>query len=263
MKKRRIIQFIFLALLFIIPILNMCDIYVIKGTYISLDVGGLAVSDPVSQLQAFFISHTFTSIMIISVMIPVIIVLLFGRIWCSWACPYYLLVEFIDKIRHKLKLRPLKPAYSPEIHRKSNMIRFLVFIGMLTVVGVIGLPLMYLFSPPSVMSSQMLIIIKYFYVTLEFAMLILMIITEFFLGYRFWCRYICPTGTCLSFFQTSKSMHVSYSGECSLCQRCVKVCPMILDPKVDNLSSACNNCGECINICPDNNEKATLYFKTK
>ena len=112
------------------------------------------------------------------------------------------------------------------------------------------------------MSSQSVLLIKYAYVTAEFILLPILIIIEFFFGYRIWCRYVCPTGTCLSLMQTKFSMHVEYSGKCSNCNQCVRVCPMMLDPKTESLSSACNNCGECISHCPDNKKEKTLYFKS-
>ena len=112
------------------------------------------------------------------------------------------------------------------------------------------------------MSSQSVVLIKYAYVTAEFILLPVLVIIEFFFGYRIWCRYVCPTGTCLSLLQTKHSMHVEYAGKCTNCNKCVHVCPMMLDPKTESLSSACNNCGECISACPDNKKEKTLYFKS-
>lgn len=261
-KLRKILQFIFLAPLFIVPVLNLLEIYFIKGTYISLDIGGLSISDPVAVLQALFISHSVRPIMLASVAIPAIIVIFFGRVWCSWACPYYLMLDGFEKLRKKLKLKPLKPKYKPEIKRKANISRLGVFITGLIIVGILGIPLMYLISPPSIISSQAVLLIKYTYITAEFILLPVLVIIEFVFGYRIWCRYVCPTGTCLSLMQSKFSIHVEYSGDCSKCQKCVQVCPMILDPKTDSLSSACNNCGECISACPDNKKRPTLYFKS-
>ena len=79
-KIRKVIQFIFLAPLFIVPILNMLEIYFIKGTYISLDAGGLSISDPVAVLQALFLSHSVRPIMLASIAIPALIVIFFGRV---------------------------------------------------------------------------------------------------------------------------------------------------------------------------------------
>lgn len=261
-KIRKIIQFIFLAPLFIVPILNMLEIYFIKGTYISLDIGGLSVSDPVAVLQALFISHNVRPIMLVSVAIPTIIVIFFGRIWCSWACPYYLMLDGFEKLRKKLKMKSLKPKYNPNIKRYASISRLATFILGLIIVGILGIPLMYLISPPSIISSQTVLLIKYSYITAEFILLPILVIIEFFFGYRIWCRYACPTGTCLSLMQTRYSMHVEYVGNCSKCQKCVNVCPMVLDPKTGSLSSACNNCGECISTCPDNKKTPTLYFKS-
>ncbi len=100
-KLRKIMQFMFLAPLFIVPILNLLEIYFIKGTYISLDIGGLSISDPVAVLQALFISHSVRPVMLASVAIPALIVILFSRIWCSWACPYYLMLDGFEKLRKK------------------------------------------------------------------------------------------------------------------------------------------------------------------
>ena len=261
-KIRKIVQFIFLAPLFVVPILNLLEIYFIKGTYISLDVGGLSISDPVAILQALFLSQHVRPIMLVSVLIPSLIVIFFGRLWCSWACPYYLMMDGFESLRKKLKLKSKKPEYKKEIHEKANISRLTVFIISLIIVGILGIPVMYLISPPSIMSSQAVLLIKYTYVTTELILLPILIIVELFFGYRIWCRYVCPTGTCLSLMQTKYSMHVEYSGQCSNCGVCTKICPMVLDPRKDGLSSACNNCGECISHCTDNKKKQTLYFKS-
>lgn len=183
-KFRKILQFIFLAPLFIVPVLNLLEIYFIKGTYISLDIGGLSISDPVAVLQALFISHSIRPIMLASVAIPALIIILFGRVWCSWACPYYLMLDGFEKLRKKLKMKPLKPKYNPEIKRKANISRLAVFIIGLIIVGIAGIPLMYLISPPSIMSSQAVLLIKYTYITAEFILLPILVIIEFFFGYR-------------------------------------------------------------------------------
>ncbi len=261
-KIRKIIQFIFLAPLVIVPVLNLLEIYFIKGTYISLDAGGLSVSDPAAVVQAVFLSQHIRPVMFASILIPVLIVVFFGRVWCSWACPYYLILDGIDSLKRKLKIKTRKPEYKKEIHEKANISRLAVLITGLIITGILGIPVMYLISPPSILSSQTVLLIKYSYITAEFILLPVALLIDIFAGYRVWCRYICPTGTCLSLIQSKYSMHIEYSGECSSCNMCVKICPMVLDPRKDGTSSACNNCGECISHCVDNNKKQTLYFKS-
>ncbi len=262
-RCRRIIQWFFFLLMFIVPALNMLEIYFIKGTYISMDVGELAVSDPLAVLQAVFASHEIKAVMIASVTLPLLIAVLLGRVWCSWACPYYLILDGIEALRKKLGLKPLKPVYSESGPSKANFFRYALLISGFILVGAAGVPLLYLISPPSVLSSQAVMLIKHFTLTAEFIFIPIVLIIETFFVYRFWCRFFCPTGTVLSIFKSSKGLRVEYSGSCSGCSRCVKACPMVLDPRKDGASSQCHNCGECVSICPDNRKTDTLKFRIK
>lgn len=260
---RKIVQLLFFLLMFVIPILNLAEIYFIKGTYISLDIGSLAISDPLAVLQAIFLSHDVQAVMLASVAIPIAIVLLLGRVWCSWACPYYLILDGMEYLRKKLHLKSLKPDYNKNNLTKSNFVRYALLLVGFIIVGIAGIPLLYLISPPSIISSQMVMLVKYFTLTAEFIILPIILILEFFFFYRFWCRYFCPTGTLLSLFRIKKGLHVEYYGNCSNCLRCVKVCPMVLDPRKDGESSQCHNCGDCVANCLDNEKKDTLKFKIK
>lgn len=261
---RKVVQFIFLMPLFVVPILNLYQFYFIKGTYISLDMGSLSISDPVAVLQALFLSQSVRPVMLASLAIPILIVLFFGRVWCSWACPYHLLLDGFDALRKKLKMKPLKPIdYSVKRIHNANIIRYALLLFGFIIVGIFGIPILYMFSPPSVMSSQAVLILKYGYITAEFLLFPVLVIIDYFFAYRLWCRYVCPTGSCLSLFQNRLAMHVAHSGECSNCNTCVHTCPMGLDPRKDGLSSQCDNCGKCISACPDNKKTETLFFKIK
>lgn len=262
-KYRKITQWFFFVLMFIVPVLNMLEIYFIKGTYISMDIGALAVSDPLAVLQAVFASHEVKAVMITSAALPVIIAILLGRVWCSWACPYYLILDGIETLRRKLKLKSLKPSYSEKGIARANLFRYATLIVGFILVGIAGVPLLYLISPPSVISSQAVMLLKHFTLTAEFIFIPLVLIVETFFVYRFWCRFFCPTGTVLGLFRSPKGMRVEYLGECSGCTRCVKICPMVLDPRKDAASSQCHNCGECVRACPDNKKTDTLKFKIK
>ena len=92
--------------------------------------------------------------MFVSVAIPALIVIFFGRVWCSWACPYYLMLDGFEALRKKLKLKSIKKPYKKDIHIKANISRLGILILGLIFVGIIGVPLLYLISPPSIMSSQ-------------------------------------------------------------------------------------------------------------
>lgn len=246
---RSITRLIFFLLLFIIPVLNILEIYFIKGTYISLDIGLLSISDPLAIAQAAFLSDTINTAMLASLVIPIAAALILGRVWCGWACPYYTITCIISRKNNEEK-------YDPRIKRRANIIRFTVLILGFAFVGIAGVPLLFLISPPSLLSSQSIMIIKHMMVTIEFALILIILITDIVSKKRLWCRYICPTGSSLSILRNKHTLSVKYSGRCSGCKECIKVCPALLDPRKDGADAQCTNCAECIIKCPEK----SLYY---
>ena len=261
-KIRKISQIFFLLLIVVIPILNLMEIYFFNGSFISLTVGNLAISDPLAVFQAIFLSHKIVPLMLISILIPILIVIFFGRVWCSYACPYFLMTELIDKIKNKLNI---KNTRNKNINtNRQNIIRYGLLLTGFIIIGILGVPLLYLISPPSVISTQMIMIIKHLRFTSEVIILLSILIVEIFFIYRFACRYLCPTGTLLSLFQFKNfGLKVKHIGSCSECNACIKECPLMLDPKTDGNSKQCNNCGICVDSCKDNLKQKTLFFKMK
>jgi ferredoxin-type protein NapH len=238
--------------MFIVPILNLFEVYFIRGTFISMDIGALAIADPAMILQTVFADVPFAYTVIASVALPILIMLILGRVWCGWICPYTAMMELLEKI----------PAIGRRLKRSrakitggataSNAIkRYLIFISLLAVTGVIGIPILQFLSPPAVLSSQALLAVKGFAITAELILIAILVIVEIFFSYRFACRYLCPTGTCLSMLTTSKTLHVSYSGSCLNCKKCISVCDMGVNPMTQGKDKLCYNCGKCIAACPD------------
>ncbi len=260
-RYRKFVQTIVFIGMFIVPILNILEIYFIKGTFYSIDFGDIAMADPLAILQAIVSSKHINTTMIISVVIPLLLVLLLGRVWCSWGCPYYYTIEFLDWIKKKFKIKNLKPFYHEKLPHKTNTIRFVFLILGLFVMGISGIPLLNLISAPGIISSQALVLVKFHYLTFEAIFILLLIFFELFY-FRFWCRYFCPQGSFLSLFRWSKGLKVvKVKDSCSNCLSCVKSCPMLLNPMKEGDNLLCHNCGDCIDACPDNKKSETLKFR--
>ena len=162
----------------IVPILNIFEIYFIKGSFFSLDIGDVAMSDPLSIFQIIITSKTFNIVMLVTVSIPILVVFFFGRIWCSWACPYYTIVEGLTFLRKKLGLKSLKKEYSPVDPTKANFSRYSVLILGLIITGILGFPFLNLFSTPGVISTQTLLLVKTGIVTVEIFLIIILLFIE-------------------------------------------------------------------------------------
>ncbi|MCA1933421.1 MAG: 4Fe-4S binding protein [Calditerrivibrio sp.] len=260
-KYRRLIQIIVFVGMFIIPLLNILEITFIKGTFYSIDIGDVAMADPFAIFQAFLVSRGISFGMVVSVVIPILIMLILGRVWCSWMCPYYLITEFIEYLRKKLRLKLNRPKYHKTLPDKTNFVRFIFLIIGTIVAGISGIPLLNLISAPGVISSQALVLIKFHYITFEIFFILLLLILEFFY-FRFWCRFFCPQGAFLSIFRVKNGLRVEKMVDnCSNCLSCIRSCPMILNPMEDGLNPLCNNCGDCVDACPDNKKIETLKFR--
>lgn len=260
-RYRRISQLIVFISIFIIPLLNVFEITFVKGTFYSLDIGDIAIADPLSIFQAMISSKSFLMVMLVSTIVPIMLMILLGRIWCSWMCPYYLLTEFIESIAKKFRIKLKKPTYSKTRNTRTNATRFITLLIGITLTGIAGIPLLNLISAPGLISSQALVLVKFHYITFEAAFIIFLLFMEFFY-YKFWCRYFCPQGTFLSLFRNKKGLRVEKVVEnCSNCYSCIRTCPMCINPMEDGLNYLCHNCGNCIDVCPDNKKTDTLKFR--
>lgn len=257
---RRTAQISTLTAIFVIPFLNVWELYFIKGTFYSMDIGDAAIADPLAVFQSMLASGRVNIYMLGSLVIPLALMTLLGRVWCSWFCPYYLFTEWMEFFKKKLGIKIRKPEYTSGYPSKVSRFRFIFLIIGLIVMMIIGVPVLNLISAPGIISSQALVIVKFGYVTFELAIVMFILFLELFY-YRYWCRFFCPTGTFLSLFRIRRGMTVRKVHEdCSMCLSCVRSCPAVINPMTEGESLHCHNCGDCIDACPDNRKRDTLKF---
>jgi len=67
---------------------------------------------------------------------------------------------------------------------------------------------------------------------------------------RFWCRYLCPMGAVLSFFNRVSFLRLKLdASRCAGCSACAPSCPMGLDPHTEYDNHNCIKCGACTEAC--------------
>ncbi|GER92483.1 quinol dehydrogenase ferredoxin subunit NapH [hot springs metagenome] len=257
---RRIIQALSILLIIAIPILNKKGISILVGSLYSLSVDGLWITDPLSGFQVILSTLSADSTILISMLIPVILALIFGRVFCSWICPQNTISEISDYLSRKISFKRvinLSPRSLP---------RYIILVVSLILVPIIGFPVANLISAPGIISVQ---ISKYIYegtVGLEVGLIGTIIISEVFLFRRLWCNYICPVGSFLGIFRLKRTMKVVYREDaehlCGKCMECVKACQLSLNPMGGKIYPLCHNCGDCIAACEEIKDKGKpLSFK--
>ena len=184
---------------------------------------------------------------------------LFGRLICSFLCPFGLFQELLfkiptPKIYHTKKLRP--------ITRKLSLLKYVILAVMC-----IALPLAFYFkdgfaSPffckwlcpegtifagwPLVIFNETLRSAIGFLFSWKTALAVAFILWSVFM-FRPFCRFFCPLGAIYSFFNKKAVFGIKVdSTKCTHCNACINSC------KMDTLQindRECIRCGECKSKC--------------
>lgn len=253
------VQLAVFFMMFAIPVLNAYELYFVTGTYYALNVGGLGVADPVVILQAMFASGQLTVPLLSAVIFPILVALVFGRVWCGWCCPYLFVADRIESLRRWCKQTFFKEPGLPssmgsQNSLQANLIRFLFLFGGTALGGILGIPVLNYFSAPGIMSTEAMIFIKEHWFSVEVFFLFALLTVQLTVWPRFWCRFFCPTGTTLSLIRSPYTLRVESTGRdtsspCCKENSCSDVCPMKLRPYMESGDLLCVNCGKCVDAC--------------
>jgi cytochrome c oxidase accessory protein FixG len=167
-----------------------------------------------------------------------LVTVLFGRLWCGWACPQTALLDltgFLDRARKKGGWR-LAAAWGAAALASAlvsaNLLWYFVepaeFFRRVAA-----------FSPGPVLGPAWLVTGLVVFLDLGFW------------RHRF-CATTCPYAKLQGALFDSHSMVIAYdsrrAADCIDCEACVRVCPVGIDIR-DGLQAACVSCGECIDAC--------------
>jgi len=220
-----------------------------QGTIWSARLFGVSLSDPLAGAEAIVSSRSFYQPMLWSLLIPVAVTVLFGRVFCGWICPMNTLLEVVDKCRRLLRIA--------EIHdrdvRFSLKNKYLILAVVLGLVGLTSVPFVALFYPPAVMSREVHLFVFGSTVGVGAYIILAICAIELFVSKRWWCRYICPGGALYSLLGRFRLVRIVRNEmNCVQCGECVRVCQFDLRPMLVQFTGMeCTNCGSCVRACND------------
>jgi ferredoxin-type protein NapH len=250
---RRCVQAAFLCLLVAVPWLVNHGITFISGTLYSMSIGPLDMTDPLSGFQVILLTFSLTSSLLLSMAVPILFTLIFGRIFCGWLCPQNLFSELADMASKKIIRKRLFSA------APSPLSRYIVLVLVLAGCFAVGYPLANLISAPGIISVQIGNLVAAGTIGAEAALIGIILLGEMFILRRFWCNHVCTVGTFLGFFRTGKTLRVSFSEaehQCIRCDECVSACQLGLNPMAGKIYPQCHVCGDCIAACETATDKA-------
>lgn len=249
-RNRRWAVLLAVNLLFVVSF--WLDIQILEGSLTASRFVGFHLIDLNSALLVMLAhKHLIVNLVIGTFTVFLLWVLLGGRSFCSWVCPYHLLAEWAEALH--LKLVEKKIVTDHEFHRGTRTVFWLLFCLLAIVTGYTVFETL---SPTGILSRALI-----YGPGLSLGWIALLLLFEIFYSRRAWCRYICPIGLTYGAVGALSPTRVSYHVEhCFHEGDCRKVClvPHVLEVTIKGrasdetmgLSPDCTRCGLCIDVCP-------------
>ncbi len=220
---------------------------------------GALASCPIGSLQAVLNKGTYKVSLYVVGLLSMFGVL-FGRLVCSWMCPFGLVQDLL----HKIPIGP-KQKNLPG-HKILRWLRFVVLAVL-----VVALPILIVdatgtgqpwFCEWLCPSGTLLGGIPLTIVNEEFRKIIgfrffwkVGLLVLFCLGaiwyYRPFCKYLCPLGAIYGVFNPVSTYRLEIdTNKCVKCHACQRACGMDIATFETPNSMDCIRCGDCMKACP-------------
>lgn len=254
-RAKRYLSVIFIHLFFFLSF--FLDIQILEGTLSGSRFLGFHMIDIFTTLEVYVATYHLPINMIIGTLTILIVYLLIGgRTYCSWVCPYGILSEIAEKLNNTLVNKNIIKQRT--FNKNIKYIFWLMFLIMCFTSGYI------VFETINVIGILSRAIVYGWSIGIIWVILVLFI--EIFYSRRAWCKYICPIGTTYGAIGWASATKIQWNDNCDHCMVCHDACfeNHVLDltkAKYDKrrkeegikeeyvLNGDCTLCGRCIDVC--------------
>lgn len=231
---------------------------------------------PLGYLESLVAGKTFVPRAFISFVVILVLIVVFGRVFCAWICPMPTLQRLIPGVRGRKRKADAQVAQgvsaceatadkpAGKVRRVRFDSRFGVLLGALASAAIFGFPVFCLICPVGLTFATALLVMRLFAfgdVTWAVVVVPLVLLIEV-VFLRKWCGKFCPLGALISLVSGANRTlrpHVDdaaclFTSKGMRCFACSKACPEHLDVRRPQLSEEalgnCTKCRECADACP-------------
>jgi ferredoxin-type protein NapH len=254
-RMKRWILVIAIHLLFFLSF--AIDIQTLEGTLSGSRFLGFHLIDVYTNMQlALATYHIPINMVIGTVTVVVFYMLVGGRSYCSWVCPYGLLSEIGEKWHNMLVTKKIIKE-----RKFDHRVRYIFWAIFLVTAFTSGYMVFETINVVGIMSRA----IAYGW-SLGLVWVLVVLAFEVFYSRRAWCTYICPIGTTYGMIGKASALRIEWNDNCDHCMVCHDVCfenqvLEITKAKYDKqreekgitkeyiTGADCTLCGRCIDVC--------------
>ncbi len=248
--KRRWATLISINLLFVLS--YWLDVQLLEGALTASRFLGFHLIDLNAALQVMLAHrHIIVNLLIGTATVLVLWLLLGGRSFCSWVCPYHLLSELAEKLH--LRLAEKKLVKDHGFDRRGRAVFWAVFALLALATGYTVFETI---SPTGIVSRALI-----YGPGLALLWVLALLAFEVLYSRRAWCRYVCPIGLTYGLVGVFSPVHIRHRlDRCFHEGDCRKVClvPHVLEHvirgratrPITEVGADCTRCGMCVDVCP-------------
>ncbi len=233
------------------------DLQMLEGTLQGSRFLGFHMIDPFATLEVWLTTyHIPVNIIIGTTTIVLLYMLVGGRTYCSWVCPYGILSEYGEKLHNTLVKKKIIKS-----RKFDHRVKYIFWLGFLIMAFVSGYMVFETISVVGILSRM----IAYGW-SLALGWVLVVFLIEVFFSRRAWCSYVCPIGTTYGMIGKVSALRIEWNDNCDSCMVCHDVCfenqvLEITKAKYDKqreeeniereyiTGADCTLCGRCIDVC--------------
>ncbi|MEA1892994.1 MAG: NapH/MauN family ferredoxin-type protein [Campylobacterota bacterium] len=246
------------------------DLQMLEGTLSGSRFLGFHMIDPYMIMEVFLATfHMPINIVIGTTTIVIVYLLVGGRSYCAWVCPYGILSEIGEKWHNALVNK--KIIKSRTFDHRVRYIFWAIFLILSFTSGYI------VFETFNVVGILSRAVAYGWSVALIWVLVVLAM--EVFFSRRAWCAYICPIGTTYGMIGRVSALRIEWNDNCDSCMVCHDVCfePQVLEitkakykKQIDEkeittqyiTGADCTLCGRCVDVCHEDALKFDFRLKS-
>ncbi len=223
-----------------------------QGSYWSITLFGVTVSDPLALLGHALAGGSIHWPLVAGVLTPVFLAVVAGRAFCGWVCPVNTILELNGKLRRWLERRVVYhrlPDWTPPLR-----FRYFLLVAGILISAASGIGAFALILPYSALARDWHLAVYGAGIGFGVLFLVVLLALELLVAPRLWFRSLCPTGLVLGLLGRRRLLNITRKPESqcpSGCSLCVTTCPVGVIPKDGINAEECLMCNACVVSCPE------------